>query len=893
VGEVRVDAAADVDEELRYHLDRAVAESMEAGVDRDEAERRARRRFGDVDAYRRALEMIGQGTATRKHRSEIMGIIWRNVAMALRSLRRAPGFAFAVTTILALGIGANAVMFGVVDRLLLSPPEHVRDPDSVRLIYLRRADDPSGEPQVNRTITFPDYADLLHVAGFSAVAAYSDARATFGRGEGAQQVRVIEASASLFPLLGVRPEIGRFYGPEEDRPGVGLTAVLSHEFWERRFGGDRAVLGKVIDVGDGTYTVVGVAPAGFTGAELSAVDVWLPLEPAHEIDAGGTAWVDNRNWWWLHAVARLAPGVSAAAAGSEATAAHRAGRRDMIAQGRYSAGAEILASPIIAARGPNPSAESQVARWLAAVSLIVLLIACFNVANLLLARAARARREVAVRIALGVSRGRLLGELTTESVVLAVLGAGAALVFARLGGSAIHRALLPGVAFDDGLGGRLLAFTGVLAAVSALLAGVIPALDAGHSDVAGALKAGGHRAGRARSRARDALLVGQAALSVILLVGAGLFTRSLGRARALDLGFDAEHVDVVRLQWNETLPTEVRAQIYADALEHVRRLPGVRAAALSYTEPFASSVSIGRPRVPGLDSVPRPSSGGPYANRVTSGYFETMGLAILQGRGFESRDDAPDAPPVAVVSEVMARGIWPDGNALGSCMMFGKPEDAPPCTTVVGIVENHRREDLVEDQPNWLYYLNQHHPAFEGPSQAIMVGTRARPEAVSRAIRAELGALSGEIRFVSTHPLEDNIAPQLRSWSLGASMFTAFGLLALVVAAWGLYSVLAFEVSLRRRELGIRGALGAGAPGLVGLVLRHALVLVSAGVVTGLLITFAGARFVEPLLFRVSPYDPLVYLGVTGALLVTAVIAGTLPAWRATLVDPLEALQTE
>jgi predicted permease len=892
--EVRPDVAADVDDELRYHVERVVEEMMAAGVPREEAERRAHRRFGDMEAYRRALETIDRGTTRKRRRSERMGTLWTNVTMALRGMRRSPGFTFAVVTILGLGIGANAVMFGVVDRLLLSPPAHVRDPDDVRLVHLQRTLVGFDEPVLSRTLTYPDYRDLRDLAGLSEVAAYTDGQAIFGRGGGAEPVRFTMASASLFTLLGAHAALGRFYGPDEDRLGASPTAVLSHEFWERRFGSDAGAIGRSIDVGDGTYTVIGVAPSGFTGPELGAVDIWLPLEPAQEIDAGGTEWVDNRNWWWLQVVARLGAGVTAPAAEAQATDAHRRGREQMIAEGRYSADAALVLAPIIAARGPDPSAESRVAGWLAAVSVIVLLIACFNVANLLLARATRTRREVAVRVALGVSRSRLLGELLTESFLLAVLGAGAALAVARVGGTALQRALLPGVAFTERLDGRLLAFTGVVAILTALLAGVIPALDASRTDVSSTLKAGGQRGGRTRSRTRTAFLVGQATLSVVLLVGAGLFVRSFQQARRMDLGFDPDRVEVVRFTWNETLPGEERQAIYERALEHVGRMPDVRAAGLSYTVPFQNSISIGRPNVPGLDSVPRPASGGPYANKITSGYFEAMGLDVIQGRPLQPSDDTPNAPPVAVVSEVMARGIWPGGDALGSCMMFGSPDEDPPCTTVVGIVENHRREELVEAMPHWLYYLNQAHHAFTGPPQVVMIGTRGGdPRALARSLQAELGGLSSAIRFVSTTPLRDNIAPQLRSWSLGASMFSVFGVLALVVAAWGLYSVLAFEVGLRRRELGIRAALGAGSAGIVRMVLAQAIGQVAAGVLLGIGIAVAVGRLIAPLLFRVSPWDPAVYAGVVLALLATAALAGSLPAWRASRVDPREALQAE
>ncbi|HSR41563.1 MAG TPA: ABC transporter permease, partial [Longimicrobiales bacterium] len=539
-----------------------------------------------------------------------------------------------------------------------------------------------------------------------------------------------------FPLLGVRPALGRFYSPAEDAVGAEPVAVLAHEFWERRFGADPEILGRTLEIGSGRYAVVGVAPPGFTGAELAPVDVWLPLETAQALEAGDR-WRESANWWWLRVVARMAPGREDGVAESQATTAHRARHRSQIEAGQYDANAEILTAPIIAARGPTPSDEAAVSRWLAAVALIVLLIACANVANLMLARAVRWRRELAVRVALGVSRTRLVGQLLTESLVLAALGALAALVAARWGGATVHRLLLPDVAFTDGgLGGRLLLFTALATLVTAVLAGLIPALEATRTDVSHALKSGGPGGSRHRSRTRFVLLVAQGALSVVLLVGAGLFVRSLQRAQALDLGFDARRTVLVQLHWNGELPADRREAVYREALERTRRLPATRAAGLSYTVPFWSALSIGRPRVPGLDSFPRHPAGGPYANKVGPGYFEAMGLELVRGRPIAPDDDAEGAAPVAVVSESMAAAGWPAGDALGSCMIFGDGDGAEPvCTEIVGIVEDHRREQLVEEEPHHLFFLNQHHPAFQGPPQALMVGTRGPADEAVESLR--------------------------------------------------------------------------------------------------------------------------------------------------------------
>lgn len=884
--------ADEVDAELEHHFDTAVAELVEQGMPEQEAIDVVRWRFGDEAAYREALLKISRGRSGMRARSEWLDWAGRATTHAFRRIRREPAFSCSIIVILALGIGANAVMFGVVDRLLLSPPQHIVDADEVKLLHVQRVIF-NGDTSIGSTITWPDYLDFAEVEAFDRTAAFTTPfPLTVGRGDAAEPARVAGVSPSLFELLGVSAHIGRFYGDEEDDPAATPTAVLSHEYWSSRHGSDPTVLGTTLDIDSGTFTVIGVAPPGFTGTQLSPVDLWLPIRTMNTI-RNGDEWTDNRGWYWLRAVARLRDGASVEAAEEEATAAHRAGRADQIEADFYDADARVLIAPIIAAQGPSPSSEAQVARWLAGVSFVVLLIACFNVANLLLARGVHGEREVAVRLALGAGRGRLLSELILESLFLAALGALAGVAVATFMGRAVHQALLPGVAFtDSGLSTRILTFTFIASALTGVTAGFLPAIQASRAQLSSTLRSGGRTVAGGPSRVRLVLLVGQAALSVVLLVGAGLFVASLRQAESVDLGFEAANMAVIELEWNETLPGEERHTLYDQALERVRRLPSVSAAGLTYTVPFKSSISLGQPRVPGLDSVPRHHSGGPYVNKISAGYMEAAGLTITQGRGITGVDEAEGAPPVAVVSESMARAYWPAGDALGACMIFSDEPDGS-CTTVIGVVENHRRQALVEDDPHFLFYLNQAHPDFIGPPQAIMLATSGDPAALRASVKSEVRSLSGAIRFVGVETMSELVAPSLRSWRMGASMFTVFGLLALVVAGWGLYSVLAFDVALRRHELGVRSALGAGVPRLIKMVLRQAIVLVMVGTVIGLGVSAASARFIEPLLFGVSGRDPLVYAGVAITLLGVAALAGWIPALRATRVDPREALAAE
>ena len=884
----------EIDDELRHHFEEAVRALMEEGLEEDEATRRARARFGDERAYRAALRTIGQRREEMRTRADWLDGLGRTAAGVARGLRRSPGFTFAVIVILALGIGANAVMFGVVDRLLLSPPQHVVDPDDVRILHVRRVGF-NGDIFTGTTHTYPDFQDFEEVDAFESVAGFTEpVEATVGRGSDASRARVVEATSTLFPLLRVDPFRGRFFDQDDDRVDATPVVVLAHEYWEREMGSDPGVLGSTMDIGNGSYTVVGIAPPGFTGPQLQPVDLWVPANVSKTIQNGGDLqWRNSRGWYWMKTVVRLAPDASVESATAEATAAHRGGRAEMIAEDRYDAGAEVLVSPLIAARGPTASAESDVARWLAGVSLVVLLIACFNVANLLLARALRRRRETAVRLALGVSRWELVRDSVAESLVLAGLGAGAAILVARLLGATVHETLLPDVAFtDSGLGVRLLAFTLVATLMAGLVTGVFPALQSLRGEPGEALRTGGRSGGDGRSRLREPLFLGQAVLSVVLLVGAGLFVQSLDRAQALDLGFDADRLAVVTLEWNETLPADERSRIYRQVERSLARLPDVAGTGLSYTIPFRSSISLGQPRVPGRDSIPKHHNGGPYVNKVGSGYFETMGLTILQGRGFDGGDDREGAPPVTILTESMASAIWPEGGAVGRCLLFGDDEDAA-CTTVVGVVENHRRQELVEND-HFLYYVNQTHPDFAGPPQALMVrvATEDMAGGIAR-IRETAREASGQIRFVGADAMSSYIEPQLRSWRLGASMFTVFGILALVVAACGLYSILAFDVALRRHEFGVRSALGADRGRIVSMVFREALLLAGSGVGIGLVVAAALAGLVEPVLFRVSGRDPVTYGLVAGTLMAVAALAGALPARRATRVEPREALHAE
>jgi putative ABC transport system permease protein len=889
------DVDRDIDEELRFHFDRVTEELMEAGASSVEAEREARRRFGDDRRYRARLRQIDRGTAARRRWRLRLGAAGQTVKFAVRSLRRAPGLSLGIIAAFALGIGANATMFGIVDRLLLSPPPHFAEPDAVRRIVIERSF--LGRTVRAVTIGIDEVTDLESVPQFEAVAAFSSTNDwILGRGAAARPVSAVLTTGGYWDLVGVRPALGRFYGVTEDRVGADPIVVIGHSLWRAAFDQDPSVLGRAIDFGWGPYTVIGVAPAGFTGAGLASIDLWLPARAAGAATYGERWVTGGRGFNWLRAIVRLAPGASLPVAEQVSTARHRAGNRERIENGSYDPDAHVLVTPLIAAKGPDGSREAKVALWLAGVSAIVLLIACVNVANLLLARSLLRRRETAVRLALGVPRGRLLAQTVLESVLLAVTGGAAALLVSLWAGRLVGRFLLPNVE-PVGVDVRMTGVVVTLALLSGVLASLIAAVESRRRDITQVLRAASGSVSLSRQRTRLALAVAQAALSVILLVGAGLFVRSLDRVQSLDLGFDMDRLLMAEpledgfgslAPQADSARIAARRQYFATAADRLAVTQGIRSTAYTVGVPFWTSWSADLD-VPGRDSIPTSPSGGPYVNVVSLDYFRTMDLQIVRGRAFEPGDFTGEGL-VAIVNLAMASLVWPGGDPIGECMRI---EDSDACTTVIGIVEDARRGSIIEE-PNPQYYVPVPHPvAADLAPEVMLIRTTADRSDLVRVVRETMLATDSRLRYVTVQPLSDLAAPELRSWRLGASLFTLFGILALAVAALGLYSVLAFDVAQRVREIGLRAALGADMHRLMGEIVGRAIRLTAIGVATGGLVAVLLAPQVADLLFDVSPWDPVTLLGVALALGLVAVAAAGLPAWRAIHVDPSVALRAD
>ena len=882
----------DVEEEIALHIDLRAEQLRARGTGPDEARLEALRRFGTLDL---ALPAMAQ-TAYRRDRR--MGIReWleataQDTRYALRGLRREPLFTgFAVAT-LALGIGANAAVYGVVDRLLIRGPEHLNDPDRIVRITATITDERRGE------VTFGSFGWVMydnlrrHATAFDGVAAYDRGSTTLGRGRTARVIESGYATADFFTVLGVRPALGRFYQADEDDPvSPARVVVIGDALWRGQFGGDRSIVGREIELGDGQYTVVGVAPKGFTGVNLRRVDVWIPMSISSRNVTSD--WTRSWNASWLQLVGRVKQGVTPAAAGAEATRAHRASYDGL--PSRNLAQARIGLVPLHFTGEGTEASETAVSRWLLGVTVVVLLIACTNVSNLLLARAVRRRGEVGVRLALGAARARLARLFLTESVLLAAFGGVMALLVAAGISTMVRQFLLSDIEWPASpVSARVLGVCLFVSLVVGLAVGLAPAAHAARGSLMSAIQRG-HPSGRRLGFGAWPTVL-QAGLTASLLIGAGLFTLSLHRSRTAHLGFESERVLVGQIYWidedqsdsaAQAVARAERAQAWQRALERVRVMPGIERAALGVGSPFGSSFSI-RLFVPGWDSIPRLPTGGPYISAVTSDYFATVGTRLMRGRVFrETEREGTDR--VAVVNETMARTLWPDRDAIGQCIRMWEVHG--PCSRVVGIVEDARRYELREE-PTMQYYipLGQER-GFGGTS--LFARPQSTPRSVADALKHTIETNDALIERAVAWPMREAIDPILRPWRLGATIFGLGGLLALLVAALGLYSVMSYSVAQRSHELGVRIALGASSRRIVALVMRQSLVLAAAGLAGGILVAVWSGRWVEGLLFETTVREPSV-IGLTIAVLVaTAVAASLLPALRARSVDPMRALRSD
>jgi len=787
---------------------------------------------------------------------------------------------------LALGIGLNTAIFNLVDAVLLQPLP-VRDP--ARLVSVFTMDRINPGLLMCSYPNYKDYRDRNTV--FSGLALYTPIQATLTGGNESGDVVGQIVSGNYFDVLGVKPVLGRTFLPEEDRlPGAQAVAVIGYAFWTRRFAASRGAIGATMDLNHRRYTIIGVAPKNFHGANaLVTSDLWVPMMMYPDLYSMAD-WVDHRKALLFPVIGRLKDGVSRQQAEDNMKTLTAQLAREYPADNRDRT---VMLLPLTeSVIQPNSRGGFVLVGGVAlGVSGLVLLIACANVANLLLVRAAGRRKEMALRLALGVGRGRLIRQLITECALLSIAGGAAALVLGRSGRDLLWTFRPPWMLSGDAVlsfDGRVLGFTLLIAVLATLVFGLAPAMSASaHTDLATELRerrSPWTRAGH-RVNVRSLLVMVQVALSVVALTGAGLFLRSLRNAQAVELGYDATHMATLAVDVKSRGFTAAEGrQFYARVLERAGSLPGIAAATLAFNAPF----TVHRARtfsVEGQETGPGPGAVAPI-NVVEPGYFQTMRIPLLRGRAFTT-GDSEGAPRVAVVNETMARRFWSGKDPLGARLRFFG-ESVP--VEIVGVVKDSTYMNLGE-APQLMVHLCL--GQYYSPAVTLWVRTVGEPEAMLDTLRREVQSLDRDVLLSDIQTAMQVSRESLWAQRLGAILFTSFGVLAGLLTVVGLYGVISYSVGQRTRELGIRMALGAQPRALLRQVLAEGMILVFWGLVLGLVAAVTIAGVLNSLLFGVSARDPLTLAVAVAVLLVTALAACAAPALRATRIDPMVALRDE
>ncbi len=811
-----------------------------------------------------------------------MDSLRQDLRFAFRTLARNPGFTLLAAFTLALGIGANATLFTWLNAVLLRPLPGTEAPHQLVEVHGTS----KSEPIIS--FSYPDYLDLRSARSFAGVVASNEQAASLTVGQESERIWTQLVSGNFFDVLGVAPFLGRTFRPGEDEaPLRDAVVVLGHGLWQRRFAGDPGVVGREVTLNGRAFTVIGVAPPEFRGSIVAlSFDAWVPMAMQQALLAGGDR-LQERGHRWLDVLARLAPGATAAQARSELEA-----RAASLAQEHPDTNEQVGFAAFPLAKSPRGAVStlSPVFAVLGVAVGLILLIACANVANLLLARAAARRREIAVRQAVGASRWRLVRQLLTESLVLALL-AGVGGILMAFWGSGMLLAFVPAADFPVGLelgvDGRALGFAFALSVVTGVLFGLAPALRSSRADVVEAIKddATGVAGGRSRSRFRGGLVVAQVALSLVLLVSAGLLLKSLRAAQQLDLGFDSRGVLLGSLDLFGLGYDVAKGRSFArDLLASARALPGVTSATLARRVPlsFGGTSSTGV-RVEGYEP-PKGEATWAFYNKVGPEYFGTLRIPLAAGRDLNATDD-DQAPRALVVNETMARRYWPDREAVG-----GRVKVDEAWYTVVGVAKDIRYRRLDEPgQP--VMYL----PLLQSWSDAftLHVRTEGDPTSLVAPVRALVGRLDAAAPVYAVRTLEENIKAASLPQRLAGTLISIFGAIALLLAAVGLYGVLQNAVAERTREIGIRMALGGARRDVLRLLLVPTLRLSVLGVVLGLAGAGGLGRLLTKLLFGVSPLDLPTFAAVAALMLTVSLLATALPALHATQLDPSVALRKE
>ena len=834
---------------------------------------------------------------------DLVADLYQDLGYAGRVVRKSPGFAAAVVATLALGIGANTAIFSLVNATLL---ERLPVADRDRLFYVMQG--PEGR---QTAVSYPVYASFRDAAQLiESLVAWGGIAASLNADGETDLVFGSIVTGNFFETLRVQPARGRLLTPADDRtPGAHPVMVISHRLWQGRFGGRADIAGHEVRLNGQPFTIVGVAPADFPGAEVAVwQDIYTPMmmQALMRPPRGGYSGdmdpdlLRNRNSGWLAMFARLKPGVSREQAQSEMQALasepdpRQPGRALTVALVAIDAGDPRIRGPL-----------SSIAMLLGAVVGAVLLIACANVANLLLAKAAARRREVAIRLAIGASRLRIVRQLLTESIVLALIGGAVGVVLAVVL-MELFQAMPPPagalpIALEPRLDRAVLMFSLALSMVTGVVFGVAPAWHASRPELVPSLKDdtfAGEGRGR-RFNLKTGLVIAEVALAVVLMIGAGLFVRSLRAIRSIDPGLAVSEVVTAPLNINLLRYTKAQGRdFYQQISERIEQLPGVTAASMSRIPPVVGR-SAARLTPIRIEGRPAPGAGAErglvigetaaFANVVAPGYFETLGVPLMAGRDFHAQD-LEDHPLVAIVSETFARTFFPNDSPIGKRFNGGYRNAAGEWTEIVGVVRDSKYSALSETPRPVVYLpLSQRHET----GMTLFVRSTLAPITLVPQIRREIQQLEPNLPLPNVESLEQSLATQLYPERMGASLLAGFGGLALLLASLGVYGVLAFSISRRQHELGVRMAIGADRRTIFTLVLREGLILVTVGLAIGLIAGANLTHLVTRFLFGVEALDAVTFLMVPVILAAVALVACYLPARRATRVDPVVALRNE
>ena len=868
----------ELDDELRAYVDLLAAEKEKAGMTPDDARRAARLEAGGVDQLKESVRDAHAGAAVES--------TLQDLRYGVRLLTRAPGFAALVVLTIALGIGANSAIFSVINAVVRKPLGY---PQSDRLMFITSQFPTLGFDKF--WVSPPEFFEYRErTRAFADVAAYTTGAVNLSEGTQPERVNAVFATANMFGVLGVPPRLGRAFTAEQDLPNAEPVVVLSHELWQRTFGGDPSAVGRQVEIGGRKTTVVGVAPPAFDLHDARA-QVWMPLglDPANR---------QNRGSHFLYLVGRLAPGATPERANGELlTMLRQWGQLNPNTHVPNDSTHRIQMAPL----RDEVIGNVRVALWvLQGAVALVLLIACANVANLLLARAEARHKEFAVRTALGAGRGRILRQFVAEGIVVAALGAALGLALAYWGLKALLAANPESIprAAEIGLDPAVLAFTVGVAVLTSVIFGLAPLLHVQQDVVASAIKEGDARSTTtaARNRVRHGLVIAEIAHAVMLVTGAGLLLRSFNNLTSVDAGFDPENLATFGVVLPQaTYPDgQQRVRFMTDLMRRLEEIPGVENAAAVQGLPPVRQVNANDTEFEGVPQEPgSPPQNVDFYQTVTPDYFTTLGIKIVEGRGFTPADAG--GPPVFIVNEALAKRFYPGKSAIGRRMKpFGI--DTVPWATIVGVARDVKQAGLEAEVGTELYFNYEQAPAYVGfaPGQMNVVLKSTRPlAALAPAIRQAVAAGDPGLPVVELRTMEAVFGDSVTRQRFLSQLLGIFAAVALVLAAVGTYGILSYMVTQRRREIGIRMALGAGYGQVIRLVLGHGLVMAAVGVGLGIVGALALSRVTRSLLYGVSPLDPLTFAVAASVITVVALAASLVPTRRATRVDPLVAIRAD